>query len=61
LLQKGAKKYGFEKSEDFKDFLKKKVNDDWNANFKEDWSYNSQTRDKGLTIEGLHIAEMIAS
>ena len=50
------------KQEAFSTFLATKAKDDWLVNFiSDDWSYNSATKGVGLTLESLHIAEMLAS
>jgi hypothetical protein len=50
------------KQEAFTAFLATKAKDDWLVNFiSDDWSYNSATKGVGLTLESLHIAEMLAS
>jgi hypothetical protein len=57
LLQKGAKSYGHNKSDEFGKFLLTKAKEDWLLNFNsEDWSYNAATKGKGLTRESLYIA-----
>lgn len=36
------------------------MSEEWLPNFNgEDWSYSSETKDLGLTLEGLKIVEMI--
>mmetsp|Transcript_3503 Transcript_3503/g.2520 ORF Transcript_3503/g.2520 Transcript_3503/m.2520 type:complete len:225 (+) Transcript_3503:197-871(+) len=61
LLFKGAKFYDAEKPDSFKDFIKAKAKDLWEKDFKEDWSFNKETKDAGLTLESLRVAQMISS
>lgn len=61
LLQNRAKEYGIKPSDAFTTYLASKAKDDWLTNFNaDDWSYNNQTKGKGLSAEGLKIVEMLA-
>ena len=59
MLQRDAKLYDAKQSKDFTGFLTK-LKEEWVKEFKEDWSFSSETRNQGLTIEALKQVEIIA-
>lgn len=61
LLQYRAKDYGTKTSDAFKKFVVGKAKDEWINNFNtDDLSYNNATKGKGVTVESLKVAELIA-
>ena len=58
---KRAKDYGIKSSDAFNTFLTGKAKDDWITNFNgDDWSYNSDTKGKGITVESIKLVELLA-
>jgi hypothetical protein len=61
LLQNRAKEYGIKSSDAFKSDIVSRAKSDWLSNFNADtWSYTTDSKTKGLTLEGLKVAEMLA-
>lgn len=61
LLLKDAKVYGIKSTEAFTAILTSKAKEDWIANFSsDDWSYSKEGKGKGLTVEGLKVAEILS-
>ena len=61
LLTKNAKDYGLKNADAYTKFLSQKAKDEWITNFSgDDWSYSPDSKGKGLTLEGLKVAEMMA-
>jgi hypothetical protein len=61
LLNKKQKSLNIKPGDAFKTFLQDKINNDFLSAFNaDDWSYSVHTKGKGLSLEGLRVAEMMA-